>query len=104
MSSHVSVCLHLPARRVWFTHAMRNALIPMMTILGPAILGVLTGAVVIETVFAWPGMGRLTLNAAFQRDYPMVLGAVMFFSVLVILGNLLSDILYGIVDPRVRLS
>ncbi len=94
----------LPARRVWFIHALRNALIPMMTILGPAILGVLTGAVVVETVFAWPGMGRLTLNAAFQRDYPMVLGAVMFFSLLVILGNLLSDILYGIVDPRVRLS
>jgi peptide/nickel transport system permease protein len=94
----------LPARRVWFLHALRNALIPMMTILGPAILGVLTGAVVVETVFAWPGMGRLTLNAAFQRDYPMVLGAVMFFSLLVILGNLLSDILYGIVDPRVRLS
>ena len=89
---------------VWFSHAFRNALIPMMTVLGPAILGVLTGAVVTETVFAWPGMGRLTLNAAFQRDYPMVLGAVMFFSVLVILGNLLSDILYGIVDPRVRLS
>ena len=94
----------LAARRVWFVHALRNALIPMMTILGPAILGVLTGAVVVETVFAWPGMGRLTLNAAFQRDYPMVLGAVMFFSLLVILGNLLSDILYGLVDPRVRLS
>ncbi len=90
--------------RIWFLHAFRNALIPLMTVLGPAILGVLTGAVVTETVFAWPGMGRLTLNAAFQRDYPMVLGAVMFFSVLVVLGNLLSDILYGIVDPRVRLS
>ena len=94
----------LAANRVWFVHALRNALIPMMTIMGPAILGLLSGAVVIETVFAWPGMGRLTLNAAFQRDYPMVLGAVMFFSVLVILGNLLSDILYGVVDPRVRLS
>ncbi len=91
-------------RQVWFLHALRNALIPLMTILGPAILGVLGGAVIIETVFSWPGMGRLTVNAAFQRDYPLVLGAVMFFSVLVILGNLLSDILYGIVDPRVRLA
>lgn len=90
--------------RVWFVHALRNALIPLMTVLGPAILGVLTGAVVTETVFSWPGMGRLTLDAAKQRDYPMVLGAGMFFAVLVILGNLLSDILYGIVDPRVRLS
>ena len=76
----------------------------MMTILGPAIFGVLSGAVVTETIFAWPGMGRLTLNAVFQLDYPMVLGAVMFFSIFVILGNLLSDILYGVVDPRVSLS
>jgi peptide/nickel transport system permease protein len=89
---------------VWFIHATRNALIPLMTILGPSITGVLTGAVVTETIFSWPGMGRLTFSAAIERDYPTVLGAVMFFSVLVILGNLLSDILYGIVDPRVRLS
>lgn len=94
----------IPMSRVWFVHALRNSLIPMMTILGPATLGVLAGAVVTETVFTWPGMGRLALDAARQRDYPMVLGAGMFFSVLVILGNLLSDILYGIVDPRVRLS
>lgn len=90
--------------RIWFVHAFRNSLIPMMTVLGPAILGVLTGAVVTETIFSWPGIGRLTLDAARQRDYPMVLGAGMFFALLVILGNLLSDILYGIVDPRVRLS
>lgn len=94
----------LPYSSVWFVHATRNALIPLMTILGPAITGVLTGAVVTETIFSWPGMGRLTFSAAIERDYPTVLGAVMFFSVLVILGNLLSDILYGIVDPRVRLS
>ncbi|MCB0088498.1 MAG: ABC transporter permease [Caldilineaceae bacterium] len=94
----------LPMSRVWFVHALRNSLIPMMTILGPAALGVLAGAVVTETVFTWPGMGRLALDAARQRDYPMVLGAGMFFSVLVIMGNLLSDIFYGIVDPRVRLS
>jgi len=90
--------------RIYFVHAFRNALIPMMTLLGPAILGVLSGAVVIETIFAWPGMGRLTLNAVFQRDYPMVLGAVMVFSIFTILGNLLSDVLYGVVDPRVRLK
>ena len=92
------------ARRVWFVHALGNALIPLMTTLGPAIFGVLGGAVVIETVFSWPGMGRMTFSAAVQRDYPTVLGAVMFFSLLTILGNLLSDILYGVVDPRVRLS
>jgi peptide/nickel transport system permease protein len=91
-------------RRVWFVHATRNALIPLVTILGPAIAGLLAGALVTETIFSWPGMGRLTFDAALQRDYPMVLGSVMIASGLVILGNLLSDILYGVVDPRVRLS
>lgn len=94
----------LAPNRIWFVHATGNALIPLVTILGPAITGLLGGALVTETVFAWPGMGRLTFDAALQRDYPLVLGSVMIASVLVILGNLLSDILYGIVDPRVRLS
>jgi peptide/nickel transport system permease protein len=93
----------VPANRVWFIHALRNALIPLMTILGPTIFGVLTGAVIVETIFSWPGMGRMTFSAAVQRDYPTVLGAVMFFALLTVLGNLLSDILYGVVDPRVRL-
>jgi peptide/nickel transport system permease protein len=63
-----------------------------MTVLGPAMVGVLGGAVVTETIFAWPGMGRLTINAVFQQDYPLVLGAGMFFAVLTIIGYLLSDI------------
>lgn len=91
-------------QHIWFTHALRNALIPLMTVMGPTIFGLLGGAVIIEAIFAWPGMGRLTLNAVLQLDYPLVLGSVMFFAVLVILGNLFSDILYGMVDPRVRLS
>jgi peptide/nickel transport system permease protein len=94
----------LHANSVWFIHAMRNAMVPLMTLLGPAVTGVLTGAVITETIFSWPGMGRLAFSAAIQRDYPTVLGTVMFFSVLTILGNLLSDIFYGIVDPRVRLA
>lgn len=94
----------LANNKIWFVHTFRNALIPLMTILGPSIVGIVGGAVITETVFSWPGMGRLTLSAALQRDYPMVMGAVMFFSLLTILGNLLSDILYGVVDPRVRLS
>ena len=89
---------------IWFIHALRNALIPLMTILGPAIVGVLSGALVTETVFGWPGMGRMTVAAVGQSDYPMVLGAGMFFAVLTIIGNLLSDIFYGMVDPRVRLG
>ncbi len=94
----------LSGNQVWFVHALRNALIPLMTVLGPAIVGVLGGAVVIETIFAWPGMGRLTINAVFQQDYPLVLGAGMFFAVLTIIGYLLSDIFYALVDPRVRLE
>lgn len=89
---------------IWFIHALRNALIPLMTILGPAIVGVLAGALVTETVFGWPGMGRMTVAAVGQSDYPMVLGAGMFFAALTIIGNLLSDIFYVIVDPRVRLG
>lgn len=94
----------LAQNAVWFTHALRNALIPLMTVLGPALVGVLGGAVVTETIFAWPGMGRLTINAVFQQDFPLVLGAGMFFAVLTILGYLLSDIFYALVDPRVRLE
>ncbi len=90
--------------RVWFLHALRNALIPLMTVLGPAIVGVLSGAVVTETIFAWPGMGRMTINAVFQQDYPMVLGTGIFFSALTITGYLLTDIFYALVDPRVRLG
>lgn len=89
---------------VWFLHALRNSLIPLMTVLGPAIVGVLSGAVVVETIFAWPGMGRMTINAVFQQDYPMVLGTGIFFAVLTILGYLLTDIFYALVDPRVRLD
>lgn len=94
----------LAPNAVWFTHALRNALIPLMTVLGPALVGVLGGAVVTETIFAWPGMGRLTINAVFQQDFPLVLGAGMFFAVLTIFGYLLSDIFYALVDPRVRLE
>jgi peptide/nickel transport system permease protein len=94
----------LAARNVWFVHALRNALIPLMTVMGPAIVGVLSGAVVVETIFAWPGMGRLTITAVYQQDYPLVLGAGMFFAVLTIVGYLLTDILYAVVDPRVRFS
>jgi peptide/nickel transport system permease protein len=94
----------LAPRRVWFLHALRNGLIPLMTVLGPAAVGVLGGAVVTETIFAWPGMGRLTINAVLQQDYPLVLGSGMFFAALTIIGYLLSDIFYALVDPRVRLG
>jgi peptide/nickel transport system permease protein len=91
-------------RTVHFFHALRNALIPLATILGPTLAGLIGGAVIIETVWSWPGLGRLFVNANFQRDYPVILAGFVIGAVGVILGNLLSDMLYGVIDPRVRLS
>ncbi len=93
----------LSSPQVWWGHAVRNALIPVATFLGPAIGGLLSGAVITETVFSWPGMGRLVFGAVGQRDYPLIMGSVVIGSVLYILGLLLSDILYAWVDPRIRL-
>ncbi len=89
---------------LWTRHILRNALLPLATVLGPSIVGIIGGSLVVETIFAWPGMGRLTWFSALQRDYPMIMGAVMFFALLTIIGFLLSDILYGIFDPRIRLQ
>jgi peptide/nickel transport system permease protein len=94
----------LNERAVIFKHAMRNALIPIVTLLGLYIPFLISGAVLIETVFAWPGMGRTIVTAIFQRDYPVVLATAFVISVMVILGNLLADILYSVVDPRIRVE
>jgi peptide/nickel transport system permease protein len=87
---------------VWWKHATRNALIPVATYFGPSIGLLLSGAVIIEQVFDWPGMGRLVVNAVFQRDYPLVMGSIVVVSALFIIGLILSDILYSILDPRIR--
>jgi len=92
----------LPERVVIFKHALRNALIPIVTILGLSLPSLFGGAFIIETIFAWPGMGRLGVSAIFQRNYPLIMGIVMFSAVLIILANLLADIGYAIVDPRIR--
>jgi peptide/nickel transport system permease protein len=89
-------------RSVYFRHALRNALIPLATILGPTLTGLVNGAVITETVWSWPGLGRLFVNANFQRDYPVIMAGFVIGAIGVILGNLLSDILYGVIDPRVR--
>lgn len=94
----------LSARVVWFQHGARNALIPIATFLGPAITGVLTGAAITETIFAWPGLGRLVVSAVTQQDYPVVMAVVIFAAIATILGYLLSDILYALIDPRIRLQ
>ena len=92
----------LRERRVLLVHALRNALLPIITLFGLAFPFLFTGAVLIETVFAWPGMGRLAVNAIFQRDYPVVTGAALVTSATVVLGNLIADVLYAVADPRVR--
>ncbi|MGB9811675.1 MAG: ABC transporter permease, partial [Dictyoglomus turgidum] len=92
----------LSQRAVLFKHALRNALLPIVTILGFNAGYLLGGAIVIEEVFALPGMGRLALYAIFQRDYPLLQGIVLIISFLFVLINLLTDILYAFIDPRIR--
>ena len=92
----------IPERRILVSHAVRNALLPMITIAGLHVPTLLSGALVTETVFTWPGMGRLFLDSIGYRDHPVVMGILMFTAVLVLLGSLMADLLYGVADPRIR--
>ncbi len=94
----------MPERTILFRHTIRNALLPMITIAGLQLPTLLSGALVTETVFTWPGMGRLFLDSIGYRDYPVVMGILMFSAVLVLLGNLIADLLYAAADPRIRLD
>ena len=94
----------LSERRVVLRHILRNALLPVVTLLGLAFPMLLGGAVFVEKVFAWPGMGFLAVTAIGTRDYPLVTAAVIIASIMVTLGNLLADVLYLVVDPRLRAS
>jgi peptide/nickel transport system permease protein len=88
--------------RVVTKHALRNALIPVLTVIGIGLADLLVGAPLTETVFAWPGLGRMLVAAVGQRDLPVVMGAVLVFAVIYVVGNLLVDLAYLLVDPRVR--
>ena len=92
----------LSERTVVFKHALRNALIPIITLLGLYLPFLLSGAVLVETIFGWPGMGRAIVDAILQRDYPMVMATSFVIAAIVVAGNLVSDILYAVVDPRIR--
>ncbi len=92
----------LPEGRVIFKHALRNALIPVITLFGLYLPFLFSGTVFIETVFAWPGMGKLVVDAIFARDYPVVMAGAFIFAVMVVIGNLVADLLYSVVDPRIR--
>jgi peptide/nickel transport system permease protein len=81
---------------------MKNAMIPIITLIGLQIPFIFSGSVIIETVFSWPGMGRLLVNSVLQRDYPIVQGLVLVYAVIVIASNLLVDIMYSYFDPRIE--
>lgn len=92
----------LSARAVWFKHGARNALIPLATFLGPAIFGLLSGAAITERIFSWPGLGSFAINAVVSQDYPVVMTVVIIGAVATICGYILSDVLYAVIDPRIR--
>lgn len=92
----------LSETEVYYRHGLRNALLPLVTIFGFLVPGLIGGAVIIETVFAWPGVGRLAYQAVLSRDYPVIMTITTISAFLVLLGNLLADVLYAVVDPRIR--
>jgi peptide/nickel transport system permease protein len=92
----------LPGRTVTFKHALRNALLPVVTNIGLEIPFLFTGAIVTETIFSWPGIGKLTIDATRAFDYPTLMGLLLITSVLVVFANLIADVTYAFVDPRIK--
>jgi len=93
----------LPERVVIMRHALRNALLPVITLMGSSLPFIFSGALFIEVIFAFPGMGRVTVEAIFARDYPLIIANTFISGTLIIFGNLLADVLYAVVDPRIKL-
>jgi len=93
----------LEDEKVYYRHALRNALLPFVTMFGLILPGLIGGSVIIESIFSWPGMGRMAYEAILARDYPVILTLNFFTAVLVLIGTLISDLLYMLVDPRIRL-
>lgn len=93
----------LRERYILARHIILNTLIPLITIMGVQFAGLLGGTVIIETIFAWPGIGRLAVNAVWRRDFPIIIGTTLFFSTFYIVINLIVDLLYVVIDPRIRL-
>jgi peptide/nickel transport system permease protein len=94
----------LSEKRVLTGHVLRNSLIPLVTVVGIDVPLYLTGAVLTETVFSWPGMGRLFFDALTVRDYPVLMGILVLGAILIVIGNLIADLLYGLLDPRITFS
>lgn len=87
---------------ILFKHVLKNAMLPMITVLGMSLQSLVSGAIITEQVFAWPGIGQLAVTAVMQFDYPLIMGITMFTALLVVVGNLLADVLYAVFDPRIR--
>lgn len=94
----------LSARVILYKHALRNALLPVVTVLGLQFGNVLSGAILVETVFNWPGLGRLAFESVLRRDYPTILGLLLLSSIVVVVMNRLTDLCYGFIDPRIKAS
>jgi peptide/nickel transport system permease protein len=94
----------LPEKGVIWKHAFRNALLPMITLLGLTLPELVNGSYIVESIFGWPGLGRLGVTSILQRDYPIVMGVTMLSALLVVTGNILADLLYALFDPRIRQS
>lgn len=94
----------LKEKVVIYRHALRNALIPVITIFGMSLPGLFSGAMILEQVFAWPGIGPINLQAVSNRDYPLLMGFNLLLALLTLLGNLIADVCYALVDPRIRLK
>lgn len=92
----------IPEVEVYYKHALRNALLPIITIFGFLIPDLIGGAIIMETIFAWPGIGRLSYQAVLARDYPVVMTILTISAVLTLIGNFIADLLYGMADPRIR--
>jgi peptide/nickel transport system permease protein len=93
----------LPPEEVHYKHALRNALLPFVTMFGLYLPGLISGSVIIESIFSWPGIGRMAFEAILARDYPIILTVNFVLAVLVLIGTFISDLLYMVVDPRIRL-
>jgi len=94
----------LPEWKVFIKHALPNTLIPVITVIGTDFGSYLSGAVLTESIFGWPGIGRLALEAIFKRDFPVIQGTVLFMAVMFVMMNVIVDLLYGVIDPRIRME
>jgi peptide/nickel transport system permease protein len=94
----------LPEGVILYKHALRNAVLPIVTILGLSLPGLIGGSVIVETIFAIPGMGQLAVQSVYARDYPVIMGLLTIGAGLTLVGNRLADICYGLVDPRIRVA